>query len=295
MIVNADDFGLSPRVNEAIVRAFDEGLISSTTVMANMPAFAEASAIARERGLLDHVGAHLVLTEGEPLTDTMRRCGRFCDADGRFTFWRQEDRAVWLSSDERRAVAGELRAQIARCRESGLPVTHVDTHHNVHNQPGIAPLVLDAARELGVPAVRVLENTTVEPSLRNRLSVRYFNTRLVRAGLARTRYFGTVDAHRALAARGVGPDELDDFEVVTHRRSTSGWTGRRTRAGRVAAGAGRRAARSGDRGLLRGRARALTAAPRRSVSPHAGSGLPEVGRRRAGGCRRAATRPRGQQ
>ena len=146
----------------------------------------------------------------------MRRCGRFCDADGRFTFWRQEDRAVWLSSDQRRAVAGELRAQIARCRESGLPVTHVDTHHNVHNQPGIAPLVLDAARELGVPAVRVLENTTVEPSLRNRLSVRYFNTRLVRAGLARTRYFGTVDAHRALAARGVGPDQLDDFEVVTH-------------------------------------------------------------------------------
>ena len=91
MIVNADDFGLSPRVNQAIVRAFDEGLISSTTVMANMPAFAEASAIARDRGLLDHVGAHLVLTEGDPLTDTMRRCGRFCDADGRFTFWRQED------------------------------------------------------------------------------------------------------------------------------------------------------------------------------------------------------------
>ena len=85
MIVNADDFGLSPRVNEAIVRAFDEGLISSTTVMANMPAFAEASAIARDRGLLDHVGAHLVLTEGEPLTDTMRHCRRFCDADGRFT------------------------------------------------------------------------------------------------------------------------------------------------------------------------------------------------------------------
>jgi predicted glycoside hydrolase/deacetylase ChbG (UPF0249 family) len=216
MIVNADDFGLSPRVNEAIVRAFDEGLISSTTIMANMPAFAEASATARERGLLDHVGAHLVLTEGEPLTDTMRQCRRFCDADGRFTFWRQEDRAVWLSSDERRAVAGELRAQIARCRGSGLRVTHLDTHHNVHNQPGIAPLVLDAARELGVPAVRVLENTAAEPSLRNRLSVRYFNARLGRAGLARTRYFGTLDAHRALAARGAGPDELDDFEVVTH-------------------------------------------------------------------------------
>ncbi len=37
MIVNADDFGLSPRVNEAMIRAFDEGLISSTTIMANVP------------------------------------------------------------------------------------------------------------------------------------------------------------------------------------------------------------------------------------------------------------------
>ena len=205
MIVNADDFGLSPRVNDAIARAFVEGLISSTTIMANMPAFAEASAMARERGLLDHVGAHLVLTEGDPLTDTMRRCGRFCDADGRFTFWRHQDRAVWLSHGERRAVAGELRAQIARCREFGLPVTHIDTHHNVHNQPGIAPLVLELARELGVPAVRVLKNTTTEPSLRNRLSVRFFNGRLRRAGLARTRYFSSVRAHRALAARGAGP------------------------------------------------------------------------------------------
>ena len=140
----------------------------------------------------------------------MRRCRRFCDEEGRFTFWRADDRAVWLSSDERRAVAGELRAQVARCRESRLRVTDVDTHHNVHNQPGIAPLVFDAARELGVPAVRVLENTTVDTSLRNRLSVRYFNARLGRAGLARTRYFGTVSAHRALAARGAGPGELDD-------------------------------------------------------------------------------------
>ena len=58
-------------------------------------------------------------------------------------------------------------------------MTHIDTpDHNVHNQPGIAPLVLEFARRLGVPAVRVLKNTTTGPSLRNRLSVRFFNGRL---------------------------------------------------------------------------------------------------------------------
>src|SRR4051812_23191276 len=78
MIINADDFGYSSSVNAAILKAFEEGLVSSTTVMANMPAFEEACAAAHERKLLGHVGAHLVLTEGETLTEPIRRCRRFC-------------------------------------------------------------------------------------------------------------------------------------------------------------------------------------------------------------------------
>jgi predicted glycoside hydrolase/deacetylase ChbG (UPF0249 family) len=216
MIINADDFGCSLRVNRAIVRAFEEGLISSTTVMANMPGFDDACHLARERGLLAHVGVHLVLSEGEPLTAVMRSCSRFCDDHGRFVYWRRTGRAAWLRAGERRAVLGELRAQILRCREAGLPVTHIDSHHHIHNQAGIAPLFIQVARELGVPAVRVLENGSARASLPHRLSAGYFNARLRRAGLARTRYFGTVEDHCHRAARGAPAGQLDDFEIVTH-------------------------------------------------------------------------------
>ena len=117
--------------------------------MANMPAFAEASAIARDRGLLDHVGAHLVLTEGDPLTDTMRRCGRFCDADGGSRSGVTRTGRCGSRPTSGAPSPASCARQIARCRESGLPVTHVDTHHNVHNQPGIAPLVLELPASSG--------------------------------------------------------------------------------------------------------------------------------------------------
>jgi chitin disaccharide deacetylase len=216
VIINADDFGRSERINEAIVRAFDDGLVSSTTLMANMPGFDDACRLVRERELLAHVGTHLVLSDGEPLTSDIRSCARFCDERGRFVYWRSASRAAWLRPAERRAVLAELRSQVERCRDAGIRVTHLDSHHHVHNQPAIAPLVLQVARELGVPAVRVLENRAIGASIPHRVSVALANARLRHAGLARTRYFGTVDDHCHFAGRGASARQLDDFEIMTH-------------------------------------------------------------------------------
>src|SRR3954469_11401018 len=102
MIINADDFGYSSSVNRAILQAFDEGLVSSATLMSNMPGFEEACVFAHERNLLAYVGGHLVLSEGQPLTERMRRCRRFCDLSGHFS--REGRRAFWLSTSERSIV-----------------------------------------------------------------------------------------------------------------------------------------------------------------------------------------------
>ena len=69
MIVIADDFGLSEEVNAAIVEAFDRGLLTGASIIANMPAFEEACELAAEHGFQDRVGTHLNLTEGTPLTE----------------------------------------------------------------------------------------------------------------------------------------------------------------------------------------------------------------------------------
>ena len=215
MIVNADDFGLSADVNRAIVAAFERGLVSSTTLMANMPGFEEACGLARERGLLRHVGLHLVLSEGEPLTEPIRRCLRFCDESGRFVAWVGPGRALSLDTEERDAVARELRAQVERCREGGLSLTHLDSHHHAHFELGVAKVVIALAPELRVPAVRVMSNAGAM-SLSRRAYTAYFNRVLGRAGLAATRYSGTVEDYLSLARSRAAPARLDDFEIATH-------------------------------------------------------------------------------
>ena len=213
MIINADDFGRRTEVNAAIVLAFDAGLVSSTTVMANMPGFDEACQLARDRRLEAHVGVHLVLTEGEPLTAPIRRCGRFCDAAGRFVHWSATDRCLRLDAVERAAVAAEVRAQVARCRAAGLPLTHLDSHQQAHTRLGIAAVVIALAPELGLSAVRIGENARPGMSAGHRAAVGLLNARLRMADLARTRSFGTVgDLVAAQRRRGGTPD----FEAMTH-------------------------------------------------------------------------------
>jgi predicted glycoside hydrolase/deacetylase ChbG (UPF0249 family) len=214
MIVNADDLGYSASVNDAILEAFDQGLISSTTIMANMPGFEEACSLIHERRLLAHVGAHLVLSEGRPLTEHVMRCRRICDSSGSFS--PSAGTVLWLSRRQREAVAAELRAQVQRCRSEGLPLTHLDSHHHVHNDPAIAPIVIELAREFGIPYVRLARNAGPGLDMARRLYKAFINQQVIRAGLARTRYFGAVDDYLYMEARGASMVELSEFEIMTH-------------------------------------------------------------------------------
>jgi chitin disaccharide deacetylase len=181
-----------------------------------MPGFDEACVLAHERKLLGHVGIHVVLTEGEPLTEGMRRCRRFCDGSGRFADADTRTHTFWLSSSDRRTVSAELRAQVDRCRRQGLPLTHMDSHHHVHTDPAIGPVVNEVARQLRIPHVRLARNCGAGISLPRRLYKMYFNTRLARAGLAHTRYFGEVADYVYLKEHHASPGQRADFEVMTH-------------------------------------------------------------------------------
>lgn len=216
MIINADDFGMGHGVNQAILQAFQEGLVSSTTLMANMPGFEEACELVHAHGLQSHVGVHLVLTAGLPLTEPIRTCARFCDESGRFFHWSLTSRALCLDGRERAAVATELRAQVLRCRRAGVPVTHLDSHHQAHTHPAIGGLVIALARNLGIPGVRIAENCRAGMTWRHRAGTGFLNLRLRRAGLARTRYFGTIEDFMAARAGPVAAERLADFEVMTH-------------------------------------------------------------------------------
>ncbi|HPD13468.1 MAG TPA: ChbG/HpnK family deacetylase [Planctomycetota bacterium] len=215
MVVNADDFGLDGNVNRAVLESFERGYCSDTTIMPNMPGFEEACELAHERGLAHRVGVHLVLTDGLPLTEEIRRCRRFCNEDGAFVLRKRPH--VWrLSASETTALRGELGAQVAACRRRGIPISHADSHEHVHEEWAIASVVVRLCLEEGIPHVRIARNCGPRRSLGTWAYRKLANLRLRRAGLAWTNYFGSAEDYRhLLARRGVTP-RTQSAEVMIH-------------------------------------------------------------------------------
>lgn len=191
LILNADDFGYSSTVNQAILTAFREKLCSCTTMMANMPGFAEACDIARTNHLELKTGIHFVLTEGTALSQGIRSCPRFCSPDGAL-IWNRHFHLWQLSAVEQKAILEELQAQLERCRNAGLPLTHADSHNHVHEEWALLPLFMQICRINRIPWLRLTRNCGKSTGWA-RQGYRYLvNLRLKNAGLARTRLFGSL-------------------------------------------------------------------------------------------------------
>jgi predicted glycoside hydrolase/deacetylase ChbG (UPF0249 family) len=160
LIVNADDFGLTAGVNRAIVEGNRSGIVTSATIMANAPAYAEAGALARATPTL-HTGCHVVLIDGQPLTNGAQSLinGAFdensTDKTPRFrSSLKDFARAAVGKKLSAAEIQNEAEAQIARIQSAGITVTHVDSHKHTHMFPQVLRPVLRAARALGVKAVR---------------------------------------------------------------------------------------------------------------------------------------------
>ena len=153
LIVNADDFGLTKGVSEAIVDAHRHGIVSSTTLMANGEAFEAAAALSRQTPGLG-IGVHLNLSEGVPVSPA-RRIPSLVDADGRLHLTPVQ---LWKGIATRQVsvadIESELRAQIAKIRRAGILPTHLDGHKHVHVLPGVSDIVIGLAREFSIPSVR---------------------------------------------------------------------------------------------------------------------------------------------
>jgi predicted glycoside hydrolase/deacetylase ChbG (UPF0249 family) len=216
LIINADDFGADHQINLAVLRAFESGLCSSSTLMANMPGFEEACEMVHDRGLASHVGLHLTLTQGSPVTERIRTCPRFCDGEGRFCLSRRQ-RVFHLDANERRALAEEIEGQIGACRQHDIPLTHLDGHKHVHEEWAVLSTVIRVAHEMKIPYVRLCKTFGFGVSRPKRLYRRVVNLRLRCAGLARTDYFGAPDDcmfYRRVV--GLTPKADASWEVMIH-------------------------------------------------------------------------------
>jgi len=145
LIINADDFGLTQGINDAVFELAALGSLSSTTVMVNMP-FADQAA---KLSGLEHfsVGLHFDLTEGRPVAPS-HRVGSLLDETG--CFYPQADFRQRLSAGliKDGDMAVELKAQFERLVELlGAPPSHIDSHQNIHKAPAVARVLMAFGRE----------------------------------------------------------------------------------------------------------------------------------------------------
>lgn len=156
LIVNADDFALHTLVNRAIIQAHQQGVLTSTSILANGEAFEEAVSLATDNPNLG-IGVHLCLVGGlktlsaPELVPTLidPQTGRLYENYVKFT-------KKYLSGQiSKKEIYNELSLQVKKVKESGLSITHIDSHQHMHMLPGIERIAVQICREEGLSKSRV--------------------------------------------------------------------------------------------------------------------------------------------
>jgi chitin disaccharide deacetylase len=154
LIVNADDFGRSHSINQAIIRAHREGILTTASLMVNEPGFDEAVALARANPELG-IGLHLSLVCGRSALPPEKIPG-LISAHGEFS---SKPAAVgfhyFFNRSLREQLRTEIHAQFAKFHATGLPLDHVDGHLHLHLHPAIFRILMEDAAQLGIRHMRL--------------------------------------------------------------------------------------------------------------------------------------------
>ncbi len=154
LIVNADDFGRAHSINEAVIHAHREGILTTASLMANESGFDEAVKLARQNPQLG-VGLHLALLCGRSalpkakISGLVNERGEFSSNPVGVGF------RYFVRRELREQLRAEIHAQFARFQTTGLPLDHVNGHLHLHLHPVVFGILMDDARQLGIRHLRL--------------------------------------------------------------------------------------------------------------------------------------------
>jgi predicted glycoside hydrolase/deacetylase ChbG (UPF0249 family) len=151
LIINADDFGLTQEVNDAIIDVFENGSLTSATLMVNMPGTEHAAKRAAQFPRLG-VGLHYNLTEGRPVSNEKNDC--LTGPDGDFFSRNMLLARLALHKVKPSDLRWELNAQFERILRLGIQPTHIDSHQHIHLHPTVFRVIREFAVEKQI-AVRI--------------------------------------------------------------------------------------------------------------------------------------------
>ncbi len=154
LIVNADDFGRSRSINEAVIRAHREGILTTASLMVNEPSCAEAVVLAKENPKLG-VGLHLTLLMGHSVLAPEKIPG-LVNAQREFS---NNPVGVgfryFIKGSLREQLRAEIHAQFKAFRATGLTLDHVNGHLHMHLHPVVFRILMEDAEALGIRHLRL--------------------------------------------------------------------------------------------------------------------------------------------
>jgi chitin disaccharide deacetylase len=154
LIINADDFGLSQGANRGIIKAWQQGILTSTSIMPGGAAFEEAIALAKANPGLQ-VGLHLTLVQGRGVLPG-QGLPALVDDSGDFG----NDPVLagmryFFLKPLRKKLFREIEAQILKCSEAGLRLSHLDGHLNIHMHPVVFDILTELMPKHGIESFRL--------------------------------------------------------------------------------------------------------------------------------------------
>lgn len=162
--MSADDLGLTKSVNEGIVRAHKEGIVTSFNLVPSGEAFEDAVGLLKSIKI-EEAGAHLALTETASLSDPAG-ISTLIAKDGRFPAGRNDffiklfRRQVDLDQ-----IYAELNSQLDRVEKTGIRVTNLSGHEHIHMLPQLLSIFVRLAKEHKIPSIRCLRQEKLIPPL----------------------------------------------------------------------------------------------------------------------------------
>jgi hopanoid biosynthesis associated protein HpnK len=154
LIVNADDFGRSTSINQAVIRAHQEGILTTASLMVNEPAFEQAVALAHEHPALG-VGLHLTLLCGHSALSPGEIPG-LVNGNGEFSHNPAgAGFRYFFQPGLREQLRREIHAQFQKFRAARLPLDHVNGHLHLHLHPTVFGILMTDAAQLGLKHLRL--------------------------------------------------------------------------------------------------------------------------------------------
>ncbi len=149
IIINADDFGFSAKINQGIIHAFKDGVVTSTSMIVTKEGFEDAVVLAKDNPKLS-IGIHIDLDEFFEIDHTV----------GRIVGYKQ-------SNLDKEKIMSELRKQIDLLFSKGIVPDHLSGHHHVHLVKEVFYVVVELMKEYKIPAMRFHSKIMFDPSLYN--------------------------------------------------------------------------------------------------------------------------------